>query len=120
MSIFVEDRVKEHPEEGEFTFSEPTQGDVLKIPKIFNSSLSELQEKAGEDGESVDLEGNVDDINFDLMHDLLSNLIVDWPADEEINAENISSLKISVLSWCMEQAFDIINDSQVTEDEEKN
>lgn len=119
MSIFVEDKTVEHDEEGEFTFSEPTQGDVMRIPKIFDTTLSEMQEQV-DDEDTVDLEADYDSIDFDEMHKLLANLITDWPADKEINPENVSRMKIDILSWCMENAFEIINESQVSEDEEKN
>lgn len=120
MSIFVGEREREHDEEGTFKFREPTQDDALKIPKIFNTDISTLQEQADSDESVVDLEGSIDDLNFDLMHDLLADLIVEWPEDAEITVENIKKLRIDILSWCMEQAFDVINDAQVSEDEEKN
>lgn len=120
MSMFVENIEKEHDEYGTFVFSEATQRDAMKIPKAFGKDLSELQEMADDDDGTANLKGNVDDINWDMFYDILANLIVEWPDDREITPENVAKLKIENLMWCMNQAFEVINESQVTEDEEKN
>lgn len=116
-SIFIDDSLKrEHDEYGEWVFREPKPKQVMELPKCFGMSMSDMQDI---DEDEVDFD--MDQLNLDVVYDLLVDMIQEWPADKELNKENLENVKLPCLGWLMREAFDIVNEhGQVTEAEAKN
>lgn len=124
-SIFVDDSLeREHEEYGKWVFSEPKPKQVMLLPKCFDMTISEIQQQAKEAKKNDDeskMDFNLDDLNLDIVYDLLADMIQEWPADKELNKENLEQVKLNCLGWLMQEAFEIVNDQgKVKEAEVKN
>lgn len=118
-SLFVKGSLRrKHDEYGEWVFKEPKPKVVMQLPKCFGSTLSELQNKTSDDDQ---LNINLDNLDLDVIYDVLFEMLEKWPADKELTRTALEDLRLDVLSWLMQEAFAIVNESGiVSEVEEKN